>query len=90
MEKNELLKVLEAAASECGCTVFDLVFNDDDNVFEVTLDKQEGSVTLSDCEQVHRAVLSAFDRDVEDYSLTVSSRGISAEEADALLKTIED
>ena len=90
MERSELQKVLDAAAQECGCTVYDVVFNDDDNIFEVTLSKPEGSVTLADCEQVHRAVLSAFDRDVEDYSLTVSSRGISAEEADALLKTIEN
>ena len=90
MDQKELQKVLEAAAGQCGCTVYGLLFNDDDNVFEVTLDKQGESVTLADCEQVHRAVLSAFDRDVEDYSLTVSSRGITAEEADALLKTIED
>ena len=34
---------------------------------------------------MHRAVLAAFDRNVEDYALTVGSVGISAEEADALL-----
>ena len=38
---------------------------------------------------VHRAVLAAFDRDIEDYALTVSSVGISAEEADALLSNGE-
>ena len=47
-------------------------------------------VNLGDCESVHRAVLAAFDRDVEDYALTVGSAGISGAEADALLKEMED
>ena len=33
-------------------------------------------MTLEDCESVNDAVLAAFDRDVEDYSLTVSSAGL--------------
>lgn len=90
MEKNELLKVLEAAAAERGCTVAELDFNDDDNVFDVTITKEEGIVNLGDCEYVHRAVLAAFDRDVEDYALTVGSAGISGAEADALLKEMDN
>ncbi|MBO6045282.1 MAG: hypothetical protein J6P69_05470 [Bacteroidales bacterium] len=90
MEKTELLKVLEAAASECGCAVAELDFNDDDNVFDVTLTKEDGAVNLGDCEYVHRAVLAAFDRDVEDYALTVGSAGISGAEADALLKDVDN
>ena len=39
---------------------------------------------------VHRAVLAAFDRDVEDYALTVGSAGISGAEADALLKEMDE
>jgi len=35
-------------------------------------------------------VLAAFDRDVEDYALTVGSLGISREEADEILKTIKE
>lgn len=67
-----------------------LDFNDDDNVFDVTIDKEGGDVDLDDCEYVHRAVLSAFDRNVEDYALTVGSVGIPAEEADELLKTVKE
>jgi len=87
MIKANLEKVLEQAASERDCRVVELSFNDDDNVFEVTIDKIEAGtpVDLQDCEYVHRAVLKAFDRDVEDYALTVSSLGISAEEADRML-----
>ena len=90
MEKSELLKVLEQAASQRGCTVVDLDFDDDDNVFTVTIDKPDADVELADCEFVHRAVLAAFDRNIEDYSLTVSSVGISAEEADEILRSAQD
>jgi len=89
MEKKELTEVLEKAASERGCVLVDLAFDDDDNVFEATIDKPDVDVELSDCEYVHRAVLAAFDRNVEDYSMTVSSLGIDAAEADEMLKTIE-
>lgn len=68
----------------------DLKFDDDENVFEVTLDKDGGEVDINDCEFVHRAVLDAFDRNIEDYSLTVSSVGLSPEEADEILKTIKE
>ena len=90
MEKNELLKVLDKAVQERGCSLVELEFDDDDNVFVVTIDKEDADVDISDCEYVHRAVLAAFDRNIEDYSLTVSSLGLSPEEADALLKETEE
>lgn len=90
MEKTELQKVLDTAAQERGCKVIDLMFNDDDNIFEVTIDKENGTVDLGDCEFVHRAVLAAFDRNIEDYALTVGSVGIDSDEADEILKTIKD
>lgn len=90
MEKNELLKVLDKAVEERGCSLVELEFDDDDNVFVVTIDKADADVELADCEYVHRAVLAAFDRNVEDYSLTVSSVGISAEEADRILRESEE
>ncbi|MBR0299697.1 MAG: hypothetical protein IJQ93_05185 [Bacteroidales bacterium] len=83
MEKNEILPVVEKACAERGCTLV-RIDADDDNNFDVTIGK-EGGVSLEDCEAVHRAVLAAFDRDIEDYALTVGSEGISAEEADSLL-----
>ena len=83
MEKFELQPVLEKAAAERGCTIVDIVLDDDNNI-DVTIDKPSGA-DLTDCEYVHRAVLAAFDRDIEDYALTVGSAGISAEEADAML-----
>ena len=84
-----MMSVLSAAASDRGCKVVNLDFNDDDNVFDVTIVREDSSpVDLADCEFVHRAVLAAFDRNVEDYALTVGSVGIDADEADKMLETI--
>ena len=90
MDRTEFEKVVEKAVAERGCSLVDIMFNDDDNVFEVTIDKADADVTLADCEYVHRAVLAAFDRDVEDYALTVGSVGIDAAEADEMLNTIKE
>ena len=91
MIQDEFIRIVEKAAAERACKVFDIMYNDDDNVFEVTIEKLDASaVDLADCEFVHRAVLAAFDRNIEDYALTVGSRGIDAAEADGMLKTINE
>lgn len=90
MDREQFYSVVEGAVAQRGCTLVDIAFDDDDNNFEVTIDKPEADVELADCEFVHRAVLKAFDRDIEDYSLTVTSLGIDADEADEMLKTINE
>ena len=91
MIQDEFIRIVEKAAAERACKVFDIMYNDDDNVFEVTIEKLDASaVDLADCVFVHRAVLAAFDRNIEDYALTVGSRGIDAAEADEMLKTINE
>ena len=90
MDRTAFEKVVEKAVAERGCSLVDIMFNDDDNVFEVTIDKVGADVELADCEYVHRAVLAAFDRNVEDYALTVGSVGIDAAEADEMLKDINE
>ena len=90
MDRIKMESVASAAASERGCSIVELAFNDDDNIFEITIDKADGDVQLADCEHVHRAILAAFDRNVEDYALTVGSEGLSSEEADRLLGEIDE
>lgn len=90
MDRQKFQEVIDRASFERGCKVVDVNFNDDDNVFEVVMDKENGSVDLDDCEYVHRAVLSAFDRNIEDYALTVGSAGLDPSEADEILKTINE
>ncbi len=90
MDLLKFKEVVENAARERGCIVADMSLNDDDNVFEVIIDKDASDVDLADCEYVHRAVLAAFDRNIEDYALTVSSAGIDAAEADAILNSTNE
>ena len=47
-----------------------------DNEVTLTLEKEEGSVSLDDCVAVSELFEAAFDREKEDYSLTVSSAGL--------------
>lgn len=90
MDLVKFREVVRMAADERGCEIVDLMLNDDDNVFEVVIDRKDGNVDLGDCEYVHRAVLAAFDRNIEDYALTVGSAGIDVAEADEMLKTINE
>ena len=48
-----------------------------DNIIDVALDSDE-DITIDDCIAVNDAVLNAFDRDDEDYELTVGSYGITS------------
>ena len=48
-----------------------------DNVIDVALDSDE-DITIDDCVAVNDAVLAAFDREDEDYELTVGSYGITS------------
>lgn len=90
MDLQKFKEVVENAARERGCIVADMSLNDDDNVFEVIIDREGRDVDLADCEYVHRAVLTNFDRNIEDYALTVSSAGIDAAEADEILNTTNE
>ena len=83
MDRTEFEKVVEKAVAERGCSLVDIMF-------KVTIDKADADVELADCEYVHRAVLAAFDRNIEDYALTVGSVGIDAAEADEMLQTIKE
>ena len=46
-----------------------------DNDVEVTIDS-DTNVDIDDCIALNNKILAAFDRDVEDYSLTVTSAGL--------------
>ena len=90
MDRQLFEITVQQAAAERGCSVVSIDWNDDDNVFEVTIDRSSEPVSLEDCEYVHRAVLATFNRDVEDYALTVGSLGMDAAEADEILKSIQE
>jgi len=51
------------------------VTNNKENNIKVFITRPEGSVSIDDCVELSRFVESRLDRDVEDYSLMVSSSG---------------
>ena len=49
-----------------------------DNDIDVTIESDERDVTLDDCVEMSRFIEDRLDRDVEDFSLTVGSAGLTA------------
>ena len=50
--------------------------NNKENNIKIFITREGGSVSIDDCVDVSHFVESRLDRDVEDYSLMVSSAGI--------------
>ena len=49
-----------------------------DNDIDITIESDERDVTLDDCVEMSRHIESCLDRDVEDFSLTVGSAGLTS------------
>lgn len=47
-----------------------------DNDVEIVIDSEDGIVDLEDCVEISRHFESCFDREKEDYSITVTSAGL--------------
>ena len=75
MKKEEIVKAVETAVAERGCFIVDVTVNAMNDV-EIVLEKEDGIVDWDDCAAIDKVVHEAFDQDVEDYSLTVSSAGL--------------
>lgn len=75
MEKELIEKTIRAAVEQRGCFLVDITLSKDNDVV-ISIEKEVGDVDLDDCVAVNDAFLAAFDKDVEDYSLTVSSAGL--------------
>lgn len=66
---------MEEAVACRGCFIVDVKVSRDNDV-ELTVESAEGIVDMDDCVALSEAFQAVFDRDVEDYSLTVSSAGL--------------
>ena len=75
MKKEEIIQAVEAAVRERGCFIVDVTVNAMNDV-EIVLEKEDGIVDWDDCAAIDKIVHEAFDQDVEDYALTVSSAGL--------------
>lgn len=74
MEIKDVLKVAEQTIEGTDMFVVDCTMTPD-NTISLILDS-DTSVSIDACAMLNRAIGDAFDRDVEDYSLTVASAGI--------------
>ena len=75
MNVTEIIDAVNDEIVARGLYIVD-VFISKDNDIEVTIESEEGIVELDDCVGVSRFFETCFDREKEDYSLTVTSAGL--------------
>ena len=75
INKQELIDVINTELEGSDIFLVEVKVSAD-NIINVSIDSM-GSVTIDDCIALNNKVLDHFDRDVEDYELTVGSYGIS-------------
>ena len=70
--------IIDAIGNEIvarGLYLIEVSVNKDNDV-EVVIEAEEGIVDLEDCVAISRYFETCFDRETEDYSLTVTSAGL--------------
>ena len=75
MNVTEIINALSGEVNARGLYIVDVSINKD-NEIEVIIEKEEGIVELDDCVSMSRYFETCFDREKEDYSLTMSSAGL--------------
>ena len=75
MNVTEIIDAIGGEIVARGLYIVD-VFISRDNDIEITVESEEGIVELDDCVALSRFFETCFDREKEDYSLTVSSAGL--------------
>ena len=75
MTKEQITQAVEQAVADRGCFLVEVTVSKDNDI-EVIIEKEEGVVDWEDCAAIDKVVHEAFDQDVEDYALTVSSAGL--------------
>ena len=75
MNVSEIIDAVGGEIVARGCYIVDVKVSKDNDV-EITMESENGTVELDDCVAVSRFFEGCFDRDKEDYSLTVTSAGL--------------
>lgn len=77
IDKEKVIKLAEERIEELnkGIYIVDMKINNGNQIF-LELDVEEGSIAIDDCISVSRNIEHNLDREVEDFSLEVSSAGI--------------
>lgn len=75
MNVSEILDAIGGEIVARGCFLVDISVSKDNDIM-LTIESENGKIELDDCVSLSRFFESKFDREVEDYSLTVSSAGL--------------
>ena len=75
MNVSEIIDALNGEIVARGLYIVDVSISKDNDI-EVIIEKEEGVVELEDCVTMSRYFETCFDREKEDYSLTMSSAGL--------------
>lgn len=75
MEVKDIRERISGAVAARGCFIVDVRVSRDNDV-TLTVEKEEGIMDLEDCAALSGEFEALYDREIEDYSLTVSSAGL--------------
>ncbi len=81
IQRKQMMKVsdiIDAIGGEIvarGCFIVDISVSKDNDIV-LTVESENGKIELEDCVSLSRFFETKFDREAEDYSLTVSSAGL--------------
>ena len=75
MHVSQIRQAMEQAVADRGCFIVDITLSTDNDI-EFVFEKEDGIVDMDDCVALNDIFLDTFDRDVEDYSLTMTSAGL--------------
>ena len=75
MKISDILDAIGGEIVARGCFIVDVSVSKDNDIV-LTIESESGKIELDDCVSLSRYFETKFDREVEDYSLTVSSAGL--------------
>jgi len=75
MKTSEIIDAIGGEIVARGLYLIEVSVSKDNDV-EITIEAEEGQVELEDCVAISRYFETVFDRETEDYSLTVTSAGL--------------
>lgn len=75
MNLSEIIDAIGGEIVARGCFLVDVSVSKDNDIV-VTIESENGKIELDDCVALSRYFETRFDREVEDYSLTMTSAGL--------------
>ncbi len=75
MNKSEIEKVIEGYLNDKGLFLVDIKISNDNDI-EVSVESFSDTIKIENCIDITRIIEGVFNREEEDYSLTVTSAGL--------------